>query len=240
MQPPLISPPTATEARLDLPIGGVEKLSTVDWPGQLAAVVFCQGCGWRCSYCHNPHLIPFARTSGGPNWEQVLAWLNRRRGLLDAVVFSGGEPTWHAPLGEAMQQARTLGFKIGLHTGGPSPERLAPLLPCLDWVGFDFKAPFAAYGKVTGRDDGGAARQSLERLLGARILCEIRTTWHPRLLSDDDLVEMADALRVLGCTEWVIQRFRPDGCPDADLRNHPVGAVPLAKLSPTGLRITVR
>lgn len=244
MQPPLTTsaapPPADAGARVDLPIGGFEKLSAVDWPGQLAAVVFCQGCAWRCGYCHNPHLIPFARTADGPAWDQLLAWLGRRRGLLDAVVFSGGEPTWHGALGEAMRQVRDLGFKIGLHTGGPSPERLERLLPWLDWVGFDFKAPFAAYAKVTGRDDGVPARRSLELLLAGRISCEIRTTWHPQLLSDYDLACMAGALGELGCTDWVIQRFRPDGCADATLRQRPLGELPPAVFRHPRLRVCVR
>lgn len=244
MQPaltnPAAAPPAGASEGVDLPIGGLEKLSAVDWPGQLAAVVFCQGCAWNCRYCHNPHLIPFARTADGPPWGEVLVWLGRRRGLLDAVVFSGGEPTWHAALGAAMRQARDLGFRIGLHTGGPSPERMERLLPWLDWVGFDFKAPFASYAKITGRDDGAAARRSLERLLAARIPCEIRTTWHPQLLTEDDLHVMAATLDELGCTEWVIQRFRPDGCADDALCRHPVGEVPPAVCRHARLRISIR
>lgn len=239
MQSPLTSPADAT-ATVDLPVGGFEKLSAVDWPGQLAAVVFCQGCAWRCGYCHNPHLIPFARSSASPTWASLLAWLGRRRGLLDAVVFSGGEPTWHGALGEAMQQARALGFKIGLHTGGPAPERLERLLPLLDWVGFDFKAPFSSYARVTGRDDGASARRSLELILAAPISCEIRTTWHPRLLREDDLLNMAGALGELGCTEWVIQRFRPDGCADSALSLHHVGAVPPSVAYHPKLRVGIR
>ncbi len=224
----------------DLPVGGWEKLSAVDWPGQLAAVVFLQGCAWRCGYCHNPHLIPFARVADAPTWTDVHTWLRRRQGLLDAVVFSGGEPTWHCALSTAMHQVRALGFKVGLHTGGPSPERFARVLSLLDWVGFDFKAPFSNYAKVTGRDDGAAARQSLELLLAARIPCEIRTTWHPRLLPEADLLQMADTLGALGCIDWVIQCFRPDGCTDATLRQRPVGSVPASILSHPNLRVNIR
>ena len=233
-------PAVPREAVSSLSVGGLEKLSIVDWPGQLSAVVFCQGCAWRCSYCHNPHLIPFARSVHGPTWDQVLAWLGRRRGLLDGVVFSGGEPIWQPALPEAVRKTRELGFRIGLHTGGPSPERLTPLLPFLDWVGFDFKATFSAYAQITGRDDGAAARLSLELLLAARIPCEIRTTWHPLLLPDADLERMADTLIELGCTNWVIQRFRPDGCADSTLAASPVGEPPLAKLRRDGLLVAVR
>ena len=214
-------------------------MSASDWPGQLVAVVFCQGCAWRCRYCHNPHLVPF----GGPtehSWERVLAWLGRRRGLLDGVVFSGGEPTCQPGLAAAMAQARALGFKVGLHTGGPSPAALAAVIPLLDWVGFDFKAPFGSYAKVTGRDHGRLAEESFRLILQAGVPCEVRTTWHPAILSAADLDEMADTLAAAGRDAWVIQRFRPDGCADAQLRDSPPGHLPAIGARHAGLRLTVR
>ena len=120
---------------MTLRVGGLTPLSTTDWPGMLAAVVFCQGCPWRCGYCHNPDLIP-ARGDHEIPWEDVLAFLRRRQGLLDGVVFSGGEPTAQAGLADAMREVRALGFKIGLHTGGMYPQRLAAVLPLVDWVGW--------------------------------------------------------------------------------------------------------
>ena len=229
----------ARAARECIRVGGVQRLSAVDWPGQLAAVVFCQGCGWRCRYCHNPDLIPF-HTPGRYGWSEMLVWLERRRRLLDAVVFSGGEPTLQPGILEAVGQARALGFRIGLHTAGPSPEKLSPLLALVDWVGFDFKGPFSAYERITGRADGDRARTSLGLLRLARVPCEIRTTWHSRLLSAGDLAEMAGFLSEIGCAEWVIQRFRPDGCGDAELRSAPVGAVPLGSFDAHGVKIMVR
>jgi pyruvate formate lyase activating enzyme len=220
-------------------VGGLQRLSTVDWPGQLAAVVFCQGCTWRCRYCHNPDLIP-VRTPGRYGWEEMLVWLERRRRLLDAIVFSGGEPTLQPGLAEAVGQARALGFRIGLHTAGPSPERLSPILPLVDWVGFDFKGPFSAYPRITGHAHGGQVQESLRMLRLSRVPCEVRTTWHGRLLSAGDLGEMAAFLSGIGCAEWVIQRFRPDGCGDPELRSAPVGAVPLGFFDAHGLKILLR
>jgi len=220
-------------------IGGFERLSLVDWPGQLAAVVFCQGCTWRCRYCHNPHLLSVAK-AGKFSWAAILTWLERRRGLLDAVVFTGGEPTLHPGLHSAMREARALGFKIGLHTGGPVPESLFPLLPLLDWVGFDFKAPFPDYARITGRAHGGQAQASFRMLRSAPVACEVRTTWHPSLLSSADLSAMARSLAAAGCSEWVIQRFRADGCRDKALCAEPVGEVPLEAIAVPGLKIVVR
>jgi pyruvate formate lyase activating enzyme len=222
-----------------LRVGGLQRLSLVDWPGQLAAVVFCQGCGWRCRYCHNPDLISFdAPAKYG--WEEFLVWLERRRRLLDAVVFSGGEPTLQPDLLEAVGQARDLGFKVGLHTAGPVPEKLALLLPRIDWVGFDFKAPFSSYLHITGRANGGEARASLQALHLSRVPCEVRTTWHPSLLSANDLSEMAATLAEIGFAEWVIQRFSAEGCADARLRSAPVGDVPVDSMDAHGLKILVR
>jgi pyruvate formate lyase activating enzyme len=222
-----------------LRIGGLEKLSAVDWPGQLVAVVFCQGCAWRCRYCHNPHLIPFG-TAPTMGWPEVVAWLGRRRGLLDGVVFSGGEPTHQPGLAAVMRDARDLGFKIGLHTGGPAPEKIGPLLPLLDWVGFDFKAPFSNYAKITGLDHGRRAQASLRLLRAAKVACEIRTTWHPALLSAEDLGTMAETLVDEGCDEWVIQRFRPDGCVDGELGRTALGPLPAFDARHPQFRIKVR
>ena len=88
-----------------LRVGGLTRLSASDYPGKLAAVVFCQGCAWRCSYCHNRGLLPFRKSPfpGEIAWAEVLAFLEKRRGLLDAVVFSGGEPTMQPGLAAAMR-----------------------------------------------------------------------------------------------------------------------------------------
>ena len=85
--------------------------TTVDYPGHLAAVVFCQGCVWRCRYCHNPHLQSF--DGGRWNWEEILSLLAERKNFLEAVVFSGGEPTTQPCLPVAMRAVKDLGFKIG-------------------------------------------------------------------------------------------------------------------------------
>jgi pyruvate formate lyase activating enzyme len=239
----LIAPPDVTSRREfagALRIGGFEPLSAVDWPGELAAVVFCQGCGWACRYCHNPHLIPHERPAQPVAWTDIVAWLGRRRGLLDGVVFSGGEPTLQSALTEAASTVRELGFRVGLHTGGPVPENLAPLLPLLDWVGFDFKAPFDRYAQVTGHDHGVRARESLRLLTVARVAVEVRTTWHPQLLSVADLTVMARSLIEAGVTTWTIQRFRPDGCADPALCALPVGEVPAGVVQFPGLRVSVR
>lgn len=223
-----------------LQLGGFERLSLVDWPGMLTAVVFCQGCGWGCRYCHNPHLIPFVAAPAAPAWSDIFGWLQRRRGLLDGVVFSGGEPTLQPGLAAAIGDVRELGFKVGLHTGGPIPVTFATLLPQLDWVGFDFKAPFDRYAQVTGHDHGARAQASLTYLIQSRVAFEVRTTWHPHLLAHPDLAAMARSLLEAGCADWTLQVFRREGCADAKLASIPADFRELATLAAPGLRIKVR
>jgi pyruvate formate lyase activating enzyme len=213
-----------------LRVGGLTPLSTTDWPGMLAAVVFCQGCPWRCGYCHNPDLIP-PRGKNEIPWEDVMALLRRRQGLLDGVVFSGGEPTLQRDLVEAMREVRALGFKIGLHSGGAYPDKLAAVLPLVDWVGLDIKAPFDAYARITGAEGSGKhARKSLEHVLAAGVEHEIRTTVHPALLADDEVVEIAHDLSGRGVKRYVIQAFRSQGCRDQALCDETKRSYPLAGL----------
>ncbi|MBI1989887.1 MAG: anaerobic ribonucleoside-triphosphate reductase activating protein [Betaproteobacteria bacterium] len=203
---------SASRPRAALRIGGLTPLSLSDWPGQLAAVVFCQGCPWRCGYCHNPHLIP-PRAVTSLEWNDVLAFLERRRGLLDAVVFSGGEPTLQAGITRALRQVKALGFKLGLHTAGAYPRRLVELLPGLDWVAMDIKASFADYAATTGVADSGApALESVRLILASGIAYEFRTTVHPDLLPAAALPALAGSLARLGVRHYALQEFRPQGC----------------------------
>jgi pyruvate formate lyase activating enzyme len=200
-----------------LRIGGLTRLSSTDYPGQLAAVVFCQGCPWRCGYCHNPHLLP-ACSAVEIAWDDVLAFLRRREGLLDAVVFSGGEPLAQRALADAMRTVKQMGFNVGLHTGGAYPARLAELLPLLDWVGFDVKAPFAEYASVTGvPGSGGQARASARLVVESGVAHEFRTTVHPALLAPAALGRLAGQVTSLGATTYVLQEFRARGCASAAL-----------------------
>jgi pyruvate formate lyase activating enzyme len=158
-----------------LRVGGLTRCSASDYPGKLAAVVFCQGCAWRCDYCHNPELQPM-RGREEMEWTEVRAFLVRRRGLLDAVVFSGGEPTLQRGLCTAMRQAKALGFLIGLHTAGIVPRRLAQVLPLVDWVAMDVKAPFHEHERVTGvRGSGRRARESRDLILRSGVACALHT-----------------------------------------------------------------
>lgn len=200
-----------------LQISGRVAFSTVDYPDRLSAVLFCQGCPWRCRYCHNPHLQPSTR--GALPWAETERFLEGRRNFLEAIVFSGGEPTAQPGLGLAMRAARGFGYRIGLHTAGVSPGALRTVLPLVDWVGLDIKAPFdARYDAITGRRGSHRlARESLAVVLESGVDYELRTTVHPALLDASAREALTRDLALAGArpTRW--QDFRSQGCKDAEL-----------------------
>ena len=193
--------------RETLVVGGLTPFTTIDFPDRLAAVIFCQGCPWRCAYCHNQHLLPSRHQPTRP-WHEVASWLASRRGLLDGVVFSGGEPLLQRGLVDAVGEVRALGFAVALHTAGSYPQRLKALLPQLEWVGFDVKAPFDGYLPITGSDGGEHARQSLSILLASGTAHEVRCTVDERALDDDSLCRMATQLASMGVDRLLLQTRR--------------------------------
>lgn len=193
-------------------IGGVEQFSIVDYPNQIAAVVFMQGCPWRCPFCYNNAL----QKIGQPTdflWPKFVDFLKKRQGILDAVVFSGGEPLVQDGLSEAISEIKALGYKIGLHTGGYRPEHFATILPLLDWVGFDIKTEFdaAKYSTVT---VGGSTTldnilKSLDMLIASGLPFECRTTCDPRILTVEELFKIAEVLKAKGVKSYYLQKYRP-------------------------------
>ena len=192
-----------------LRIGGLTRWTSIDFPGRLAAVVFLQGCPWRCSYCHNPELLDPAQDARVP-WTEVRSFLTARRGLLDGVVFSGGEPTLQAGLSDALAEVRAMGFQTALHTGGMYPERIAALLPLLDWIGLDIKGPWERIDGITA-SRGSAARvqASLAHVLASGVDYECRTTWDSALFDLGELTRLAADLAQRGVRRWALQRCRP-------------------------------
>lgn len=205
-----------------LHVGGLQPFTSIDFPGALAAVVFVQGCPWRCPYCHNPHLQ--ARRPPGvqpqASWAELRPWLQRRARVLDALVFSGGEPTLDPALPAAMREARALGYRIGLHSAGMAPRRLRALLPLVDWVGLDVKAPLddeRLHDRLSGvRGAARSVRASVRALLAAGIAHECRTTVHASLLADGVLRRLQMQLVELGVRSWALQACRePAGAASA-------------------------
>lgn len=195
----------------NLVVGGVETFSTVDFPGHMAAVVFLQGCPWRCPFCYNTALQQI-KSETDFAWEKFVSFLEKRKGILDAVVFSGGEPLVQDKLASAIAQVKNMGYKIALHTGGFRPEKLAEVLPLVDWVGFDIKTPFIEerYQQGTGsKTPLKNVLASLDMVISSGKPFECRTTCDPRLLSVDDIYEIAHSLREKGVEEYHLQKYRP-------------------------------
>ncbi|MGW8394184.1 anaerobic ribonucleoside-triphosphate reductase activating protein [Pseudoduganella sp. HUAS MS19] len=204
-------------AERELKVGGYTKFTSTDYPGELAAVVFVQGCPWRCGYCHNPHLQP-RDGEAAIAWRDLLAFLSERAGLLDAVVFSGGEPTLDPALEDAMRGVKALGFKVGLHTAGIYPERLKEVLPLVDWVGLDIKTSFEAYDEITGASGSAQAAQAAARLvLESGVPYEFRTTVHPELTTRQQISTLARQISDMGCETYALQDFRSVGCRAGEL-----------------------
>ncbi len=199
-------------------VGGFVPLTTVDYPGELSAVVFAQGCPWRCRYCHNPDLLPARSDNTQWHWQDVMQILVRRQGLLDAVVFSGGEPVMQATINQAIMQVKALGFKVGLHTAGTYPQRLASILPLIDWVGLDVKALPADYPAITSVPDSGqVAWASVANVLASKVAHQFRITVHPQLTSRDQVIEIKRRLVELGAQEVIEQPVRTGHCFDRTL-----------------------
>ncbi|KRA01983.1 MAG: anaerobic ribonucleoside-triphosphate reductase activating protein [Achromobacter sp.] len=187
-------------------VGGLVPFSTVDWPGQLAAVVFISGCPWRCHYCHNTELQTRAARY---DWREVRGFLETRKGLLDAVVFSGGEPLSEPRLPAMIRDVRRMGYRVGLHTAGIYPLRLADVLRHLDWVGMDIKADAKGYDDITGRRDSQRpALACLTQLLSAGLDFECRITWHPDWLDEARLMALARELARRGVRRFAVQAAR--------------------------------
>lgn len=213
------------ERRL-LRVGGYTPFSATEFPGLLSAVVFIQGCPWRCGYCQNPHLQERAYDSQ-ISWPEIVTTLERRAGLLDAVVFCGGEPTMDPALYDAIVEVRAMGFKVGLETAGIYPRRLQAVLPMLNWVGFDVKAPLDGYAAVTGVAGSGApVRASMDALLASGVDYECRTTVHPAQLPPAQLMRLAESLATAGVRRYVLQEFRATGCADDALLAQAVPGYP--------------
>lgn len=198
-----------TEPSADsLAIAGLVPLSTVDWPGKLAAAVFLQGCPLACPYCQNEAILD-PKVPGAVPWSQVEALLARRAGLLDGVVLTGGEALRQAGVVDAARRVREMGFGVGLHTAGAYPRALAKTLPHTDWVGIDVKAMPDDYAAATGFGAGAKAWQSLDAVLEASAE-RARPALAAEAADADRVAERADCLAQPAGADRMAQRAGVD------------------------------
>ena len=170
-------------------IAGFVKTSFVDYPGKIASVVFTQGCNLRCGYCHNVGLLDPNDTSNGILPEEILEWLSKRKGMIDAVVVSGGEPTLQTDLYVFIEELKSLSLLVKLDTNGTNPESLRALIDdqLLDFIAMDLKAPLSKYERITGTShlELSSIRESVEVIKNSGIEHEFRTTFCTELEADD-------------------------------------------------------
>lgn len=222
-----------------LSIGGVIPLSPLDFPDALATVIYCPGDPWGCPFSHAAPSQPGA-DSDRCDAAALVSWLQSRRGQVEAVVFSGGEPALLDGMAATLAVVRELGFLTGLHTTGLFPDALGALLPVCDWVGLDCKGPRADYARLTGVPGSGeAVFASLDLLLESALPFEVRTIWHPALLAAGALTSLAGELAAAGVTHWTMQTFRPAGPIGGDAAGPPIPLDILARLQAAAPRLTI-
>jgi pyruvate formate lyase activating enzyme len=191
-------------------IGGVQKLSLVDYPGHTAIALFTIGCNMRCGYCHNPELVLPERYANTIPEEDIFYFLEKRVGKVEGVVISGGEPTMHADLPDFIRRVKQLGYLVKLDTNGTHPTMLQALLDegLLSYVAMDIKASMARYEEVAARpiivED---IQKSVALIKNSGIDHEFRTTLVKSQVSYDDLEEIGQLVH--GSPRFALQRFRP-------------------------------
>lgn len=189
-------------------IGYIQKSSLIDYPGKVSAVIFTRGCNFRCPYCHNPELVDGSSFSDLFSEDELFSLLPRRKGLLDGVTITGGEPTLQPDLIPFMRKIKDLGFLVKLDTNGSCPDVLAEAVDggLVDYIAMDVKAPLAKYHEAAGRHiDTGAVAGSIGIVTGSEVAYEFRTTLVSRLLSPDDVVEIGHMIKGASC--YALQRF---------------------------------
>ena len=188
-------------------LAGLQKTTFIDYPEKIACIVFTQGCNFRCGYCHNPELFE--------NKEPVLKvpaffeFLNKRKGKLDGVVITGGEPTLHGKdLIEFIKEVISLGFLVKLDTNGTHPDVLQELLNenLLDYIAMDIKAPLAKYKAITQTDiDTKIIKKSIDMIMNSGVDYEFRTTIVKSQLSVEDLRQIGELIQ--GAKRYYMQKF---------------------------------
>jgi len=191
-------------------IGGLQKVSLIDYPGKICAILFAQGCNFRCPYCHNPELVDPAQYIECIPEDEIFPFLEKRRGKLDAVSITGGEPTIQPDLIEFIERIREINYLIKIDTNGSFPDVLEKLIDrkLADYIAMDVKAPQERYREtVRSNVDPDRIRLSIEMIMNSGIEYEFRTTVVKSLLDKEDLQKIGNEIR--DARLYILQRFVP-------------------------------
>ena len=194
----------------NVPVGGIQKLSLVDFPGHVAAALFTAGCNMRCGYCHNPELVLPERLAPSIPIDDIMMFLQSRVGRLDGVVVSGGEPTIHDDLPELIRRIKALGYDVKLDSNGTRPEMIRQLIDdeLIDFVAMDIKGPLEKYQTIAARPiDLDAVQETIALLISSGIGHEFRTTIVREQLEPSDFHKVGEMVR--GAKRFALQHFRP-------------------------------
>lgn len=201
-------------------IGGMQKLSLIDYPGKLSCIIFTRSCSFRCHYCHNPELVLPELFQGPISENFVIEFLESRKGKLDGVVITGGEPTIQNDLLEFMSKIKNMGYSVKLDSSGICPELLenAIKLKLVDYIAMDIKAPLKKYSLVAGVNiDTEKIKRSIEIIKNSGVDYEFRTTIVESQLSFDDIMEIAKLIS--GSKKYILQKFRSGNTLDNSFAN---------------------
>jgi pyruvate formate lyase activating enzyme len=179
-------------------IGGFQKFSLLEFPGKIGAVVFTQGCNFRCPYCHNPELVDPTRYSEAISEESIIQFLELRKGKLEAVTITGGEPTLQPDLVAFTQKVKAMGYSIKMDTNGSHPEVIKELTEAglVDYWAMDIKAPLQLYSTICGcsiKDK--TILDSMELIRNCGKDWEFRTTYFNQVLNWNDILEIQPMLK---------------------------------------------
>ncbi len=200
-------------------IGGLEKLTLLDYPDHLAAIIFTSGCNFRCRYCYNPMLVLPRKGEDVKNKEDLSSiasedlflFLKERFGRLEGVVITGGEPTLHPDLPEFIKEIKKIGYLVKLDTNGTNPEMLEKLIKdkTIDYIAMDIKADVENYEKVVGvRVDFKKLEKSVKLIMKSGLPYEFRTTLVPGLIDKKTFLVMGELIK--GAKKWYLQNFKSD------------------------------
>lgn len=188
-------------------LAGLQKTTLLDYPGKVACTVFLSGCNFRCPFCQNSEILDGSVSDISE--EEFFAFLNKRKGLLDGVCVSGGEPLIHADVGEFIGKIKDLGYSVKLDTNGAFPERLKELCGegLVDRVAMDIKNSPERYAKTAGADvDVGKIKESAAFLMSGAVGYEFRTTVVKQLHRAEDMLRIGQWLK--GAQAYFLQNFR--------------------------------
>ena len=193
----------------NVPIGGIQKLSLVDFPGHIAAALFTAGCNMRCGYCHNPELVLPERLTPSIPIDNIMLFLKSRTSRLDGVVVSGGEPTIHDDLPELIRRIKELGYAVKLDTNGTRPEMVGQLIKdnMIDFVAMDIKGPLEKYQTIAARPiDLEAIKETIALLIKSGVGHEFRTTVVREQLEPNDFHKVGELVH--GAKRFALQHFQ--------------------------------